>query len=121
MSTVLVTGGSGFVGSHCILQLLAAGHQVRTTVRSLAREGDVRAMLKTGGADPGGRVAFVAADLEQDAGWPRAVAGCNYVLHVASPFPPTVPTNEEELIVPARDGACACCAPRATPASRASS
>ena len=50
MSTVLVTGGSGFIGSHCILQLLAAGHTVRTTVRSLSREADVRAMLKAGGA-----------------------------------------------------------------------
>lgn len=50
---VLVTGGSGFIGSHCILQLLAAGYKVRTTVRSLKREGDVRAMLKQGGAEPG--------------------------------------------------------------------
>jgi nucleoside-diphosphate-sugar epimerase len=54
--TILVTGGSGFIGSHCILQLLAAGHQVRTTIRNLKREGDVRAMLKVGGADPGSRL-----------------------------------------------------------------
>jgi nucleoside-diphosphate-sugar epimerase len=105
MSTVLVTGGSGFIGSHSILQLLAAGHLVRTTVRSLKREGDVRAMLKEGGAEPGDRLSFVAADLENDAGWSAAVAGCEYVLHVASPFPPTIPKNEDELIVPARDGA----------------
>jgi nucleoside-diphosphate-sugar epimerase len=62
-------------------------------------------MLKVGGAEPGDRLSFVAADLEKDAGWPEAVAGCEYVLHVASPFPPKVPENEDELIVPAREGA----------------
>jgi nucleoside-diphosphate-sugar epimerase len=104
MRTVLVTGGSGFIGTHCILQLLATGHQVRTTVRSLKREDDVRAMLKAGGAEPGKRLTFFAADLENDAGWSQAVAGCEYVLHVASPLPQTVPKNEDELIVPAREG-----------------
>ncbi len=105
MSTVLVTGGSGFIGSHSILQLLATGHRVRTTVRRLQREGEVRAMLKEGGAEPGDRVFFAAADLENDAGWAEAAAGCDYVLHVASPFPPSVPKHEDELIVPAREGA----------------
>jgi dihydroflavonol-4-reductase len=61
--TVLVTGGSGFIGSHCILQLLAAGHPVRTTVRNLAREADVRALLKQGGAEPGDRLQFFAESL----------------------------------------------------------
>ena len=105
MSTILVTGGSGFIGSHTILQLLAAGHQVRTTIRSLAREGDVRAMLEQGGADPGADLSFYAADLENDAGWPAAIAGCEYVLHIASPFPSNIPKDENELIVPAREGA----------------
>lgn len=102
--TVLVTGGSGFIGSHCILQLVGAGYQVRTTIRNLKREGDVRAMLKAGGAEPGSRLSFFAADLENDAGWREAVSGCDFVLHVASPLPPSVPKHEDELIVPAREG-----------------
>jgi dihydroflavonol-4-reductase len=105
MSAILVTGGSGFIGSRCILQLLAAGHRVRTTVRSLDREAEVRDMLREGGAEPGDRVSFVAADLGEDAGWAEAAAACDYVLHVASPFPATVPKHEDELIVPAREGA----------------
>lgn len=104
MSVVLVTGGSGFIGSHSILQLLAAGHTVRTTVRDLKRESDVRGLLKTDGAEPGEQLTFWAADLESDAGWDQAVAGCDYVLHVASPFPPHLPKHEDELIVPAREG-----------------
>ena len=101
---VLVTGGSGFVAVHCIVQLLQAGYRVRTTVRSLQREAEVRAMVVAGGADPAA-LAFVSADLMKDAGWPEAVAGCAYVLHVASPFPVNVPKDENELIVPAREGA----------------
>src|SRR3984893_17440458 len=97
MGKVLVTVGSCFIATHCMLQLLAASHQVRTTVRSLKREDDVRAMLKAGGAEPGKRLTFFAADLENDAGWSQAVAGCEYVLHVASPLPQTVPKNEDEL------------------------
>lgn len=105
MARVLVTGGSGFIGSHTILQLLAAGHEVRTTVRNLAREGEVRALLKTGGAEPGDKLSFFAADLMSDEGWDAATAGCDYVLHVASPFPPSAPAHEDELIIPAREGA----------------
>jgi nucleoside-diphosphate-sugar epimerase len=104
MSTILVTGGSGFIGSHAIVQLLAAGHHVRATVRNLKREADVRALLKQGGAEAGDRLSFFAADLENDAGWREAVAGCEYALHVASPFPASIPKDENELIVPAREG-----------------
>ena len=105
MPTILVTGGTGFIACHTILQALGENHRVRTTIRSLKREADVRAMLKQGGSEPGDRLSFFAADLENDAGWAEAVAGCDYVLHVASPFPPNVPKHEDELIVPAREGA----------------
>jgi len=104
MSKVLVTGGSGFIGGHCILRLLAEGHEVRTTVRSLAKEADVRAMLTRAGAERGERLSFVPADLERDEGWAEAVAACDRVLHVASPFPSTIPEHEDDLILPAREG-----------------
>lgn len=102
---VLVTGGSGFIGAHCIIQLLQGGHTVRTTVRNLAREEEVREMIRQGGVEPGERLEFFAADLNSDKGWAEAVAGCTYVLHVASPFPPATPKDENELIIPAREGA----------------
>src|SRR6185295_13173267 len=103
--TVLVTGGTGFIGAHCIIQLLQQGYKVRTTVRSLKRESEVRTMLKQGGVDAGDGLSFAQADLTSDAGWVDAATGCAYVLHVASPFPPSLPKHEDELIVPARDGA----------------
>ena len=106
MARVLVTGGTGFVGAHCLLQLLAAGHETLTTVRNLARESEMRAMLRQGGAgEVGKRLTVFPADLNADAGWAAAAAGCDYVLHVASPFPSTAPKDENELIAPARGGA----------------
>ena len=105
MATVLVTGGSGFIGGHALLQALAAGHEARTSVRDLRREPDLRALLRAHGIDAGERLRVFAADLTRDQGWAEAVAGCDFVLHVASPFPETLPKHEDELIVPARDGA----------------
>src|SRR5271170_7837535 len=106
MARVLVTGGTGFVGAHCLIQLLAGGHETRATVRDLKRESDLRAMLRHGGAgEVGERLKLFRAELNADAGWADAAAGCDYVLHVASPFPSTAPKDENELIGPARDGA----------------
>ena len=101
---VLVTGGSGYIASFCIAQLLRDGSRVRTTVRSLAREAGLRAAIaKLVTADD--RLEVVVADLEADAGWGEACSGCSGVLHVASPFPARSPGNDDELVRPARDGA----------------
>ncbi|WP_326559761.1 SDR family oxidoreductase [Micromonospora sp. NBC_01796] len=96
---VLVTGGSGFVGAHCIRQLLRQGHRVRTTVRTPSREQAVRAMV-----EPDADVSFAVVDLNSDVGWAKAAEGCDAVLHVASPFPGSAPKHPDELIVPAREG-----------------
>jgi nucleoside-diphosphate-sugar epimerase len=101
--TVLVTGGSGFLGGWCLVELLKRGYRARTTVRDPAREAEVRADVGSQ-VELGDRLAVVAADLTEDRGWPEAVDGCDYVLHVASPFPPAQPKDPDELIVPAREG-----------------
>jgi nucleoside-diphosphate-sugar epimerase len=103
MKTVLVTGGSGFLGGWCLIELLRRGYRVQTTVRDLTREPEVRATVASE-VDAGERLTVLAADLRSDEGWPEAVGGCDYVLHVASPFPPAQPKDPDELIVPARDG-----------------
>ena len=104
MAHVLVTGASGFLAQHLILQLLASGHSVRGTLRSMKRADEVRAVLAK--FDPRAKdIAFVQADLSSDEGWDDAVLNCDYVQHVASPFPATHPKDEMELIRPARDGA----------------
>lgn len=101
---VLVTGGTGFIAQHCMLALLAQGYRVRTTVRSPARETEVRAHLREGGAEPGDRLSFVTADLSMDAGWAEAARGCTYVMHGASPTPTGQQTQEDEWIRPAVEG-----------------
>ena len=103
--TVLVTGGTGFLGGWCIAGLLERGYDVRTTVRDVAREQAVRDAAGAAGVDAGSRLTVLRADLTSDAGWAEAAAGCRYVLHVASPFPAAQPKDPDELIVPARDGA----------------
>ena len=101
---VLVTGGSGYIASFCIAELLREGSQVSTTVRSLAREAEVRAAIrKLVQADD--RLEVVVADLNTDVGWREACSDCSGVLHVASPLPTRAPRDDDELVRPARDGA----------------
>lgn len=103
-SDVLVTGGSGFIAGHCVLQLLERGYTVRATIRSLRQEGDVRAMLTGAGMANGDRLSFVAANLTGDDGWAEAVAGVDHVLHLASPVQPGHVEDPVALLVPAREG-----------------
>ncbi|MBI1198993.1 MAG: NAD-dependent epimerase/dehydratase family protein [Phenylobacterium sp.] len=99
---VLVTGGSGYLAGWIIAALLRQGSRVRTTVRSLAREGEVRAAIAAH-VDPGDRLSFFEADLLKDEGWERAAAGCRHVLHVASPMP-VREYARQDLVRPAREG-----------------
>ncbi len=98
---VLVTGGSGYIAGFIIRQLIAEGWDVNTTIRNLSREGEVRGWLGTDNT----KLRFFAADLMSDDGWADAVAGCSHVAHVASPLPTSAPKSDDELIVPAREGA----------------
>ncbi|MFI9103687.1 NAD-dependent epimerase/dehydratase family protein [Streptomyces fildesensis] len=102
--TVLVTGGSGYIAGWCIVELLRAGYDVRTTVRSHGKEKAVVDAVSTA-VDPAGRLGFAVADLTDDEGWDLAVKGVDYVLHVASPLGGAAPDDPDAMIAPARDGA----------------
>ena len=102
-TTVLVTGASGFIAMHCIAQLLEQDYSVRGTLRTPTREPGLRATFARFG-DVANRLDFAQTDLTKDEGWPEAVAGCDYVLHVASPLPRKLPEHEDDLIIPAREG-----------------
>lgn len=103
MKKVLVTGISGFVGQHCAAVLLKNGYAVRGSVRSLSRTAEVENGIKNE-IDPKGNLTFCELDLMKDEGWDIAMEGCDYVLHVASPFVVKAPKDENELIKPAVDG-----------------
>jgi dihydroflavonol-4-reductase len=103
MKKVLVTGISGFVGQHCAAELLKNGYAVRGSVRSLSRTAEVENGIKNE-IDPKGNLTFCELDLMKDEGWDIAMEGCDYVLHVASPFVVKAPKDENKLIKPAVDG-----------------
>ncbi len=102
--TVLVTGGSGSIALWTIIGLLQRGYIVRTTVRSPDKELGVRAQIAKV-VEAGTRLSFFAADLLKDGGWDAAVAGCDYVLHIAAPVGVDAPRDPNDLIIPTRDGA----------------
>jgi dihydroflavonol-4-reductase len=104
MTKVLVTGGSGFIAQHCIVALLQAGYEVKTTLRSPKRTDEVVASLRTGGVEPDGRLEFVVADLMADEGWATAAAGCDYAFHGASPTPAGDQVAEDDWVRPAVEG-----------------
>lgn len=102
--TVLVTGASGFIATHCILALLEKGYSVRGTVRDSARAPALNALLAKHDARAAG-ISLLRADLTSDDGWAKALEGCRYVLHVASPNPLLEPKDRDALVAPAREGA----------------
>ncbi|MDJ0837742.1 MAG: aldehyde reductase [Acidobacteriota bacterium] len=101
--TVLVTGISGYIGLHCAAELLRAGYRVRGSVRSLGKEQEVRETIAAANIDAT-ELEFVELDLTRDEGWAEVTTGCDYVMHVASPFMIANPKHEDEMIVPAVDG-----------------
>ena len=104
MARVLVTGGTGFVGGYAIIALIKAGHTVHTTVRDIKRKSDIFSVLQSVGIQAEGKVEVFACDLTSDDGWADAVGGCEFVLHIASPFHSGPVKDENDLIVPAREG-----------------
>ena len=99
---ILVTGANGFIGLHTVLHFLKLGYNICATVRTQEQGEKVRQTLAK--HTNTNQLEFVSADLTRDEGWDQAAAGCDFVLHLASPFPTDAPKDENELIVPAREG-----------------
>ena len=102
MDKVLVTGASGYIALHCISELLKKGYSVRGSLRNLDREEEVRSSIKKDVADD--NLEFCKLNLLSDDGWQDAMHGCEYLLHMASPFITYEPKNEDDLIRPAKEG-----------------
>ena len=102
MEKVLVTGASGFIAEHCIIELLKNGYSVKGSLRTMSREQEVRDAVKTETDDA--KLEFCKLDLLDDDGWEEAMRDCDYLMHVASPFVIEDPKDENELIKPAKEG-----------------
>lgn len=102
-STVLLTGVSGFLGSHTTIQLLEKGYKVIGTLRNMKRAEALKAVLArhTSYIE---NLRFVEADLNDENIWSKLTKGVDYVQHIASPFPRELPKKEEDLVVPAKNG-----------------
>src|ERR1700754_4815870 len=101
---ILVTGGSGFVALHCIQLLINKGYNVRATLRSLQKKGEVLEALKDSNLALSDKLEFIETDLNTDTNWDKAMDGCRYVLHIASPIHLALPEHENDMIRPAVDG-----------------
>lgn len=103
MSKILVTGATGFIGSHIIIQLLNTGHEVTGSMRDLKRADSMREIYGQHVKDLS-RLSFVQLDLMNDDGWDDASEGVEYVIHTASPIPSQTPRREKDIIQPAVEG-----------------
>ena len=102
MEKVLVTGASGYIAEHCIIELLKNGYAVKGSLRNMNREQEVRTAIKTAIDDS--NLEFCELDLLKDDGWSDAMVDCDFVMHLASPFVLENPKDENELIKPAKEG-----------------
>jgi len=103
MKKVLLTGISGYIGMHCAVELVKQGYAVRGSVRSL-NKADTLLKAISKHVDVNVQVEFCELDLLKNEGWDEAVAGCDFVMHVASPFVSSIPKDENQLIKPAVEG-----------------
>lgn len=103
MKKVLLTGISGFIGQHCAIELLNKGYKVKGSLRSLKKADYIVDILKKY-TDATEHLEFCELNLLEDEGWKEAVADCDFVMHVASPFISKIPKDENELIKPAVEG-----------------
>lgn len=104
MTIVVVTGGTGYVGTHCVAELLRQGYYVRATVRDAKKEALLKHALEQAAVDPEDRIEYMVADLQNDSGWADVMRGATYVLHVASPVPSSQNPHAESMIATAVEG-----------------